>query len=144
MAETEEYTLEYLRKKLGTKGSFFDWLGMEILDKDDEWVICRSKWRPEMVQSTETGVTQGGVQAAIMDLTCEFAISARIGTPVPTIDLRVDYHRPAMKGDMICKGRVLKLGSTISTIEAYLYDEEENLLASCRGSFFTGAAKRRG
>ena len=45
---------------------------------------------------------------------------------MPTIDLRVDYHRMAKPGDLIVKGKVIKLGKQFSVCEAYIYDLEKN------------------
>ena len=55
--------------------------------------------------------------------------------PIPTVDLRVDYHRPALQGERTVEGRVIKLGRTFSTAEAYVYDSEGALLASGRGVY---------
>ena len=65
----------------------------------------------------------------------------KVGMPVPTVDMRVDYHRAAMPGDLKCVARVVKLGGTNSVAEAYVYDGDEKLIASGRGTYFTAAAK---
>ena len=44
-------------------------------------------------------VTVGEFASALVDLTADWALVSRTGRGVPTIDLRVDYHRPA-KGDL--------------------------------------------
>jgi len=56
---------------------------------------------------------------------------------VPTIDLRVDYHRAAMPGDLVARGKVVKFGSSISVAEASIFDEAGVLLASGRGVYST-------
>jgi uncharacterized protein (TIGR00369 family) len=51
--------------------------------------------------------------------------------------MRVDYHRLAKPGDLIVKGRVIKLGKQFSTCEAQIYDLAGALIASGRGTYIT-------
>lgn len=57
------------------------------------------------------------------------------------MDLRVDYHRAAMQGDLTCRGKVVKFGGQISVAEAQILDGEGRLLASGRGVYMTAPAK---
>ena len=56
---------------------------------------------------------------------------------MPTIDLRVDYHSAAMPGDLTVRGKVVRMGSQVSTAEASIFDAGGKLLASGRGTYFT-------
>jgi uncharacterized protein (TIGR00369 family) len=85
--------------------------------------------------------THGGILAAIIDLTADWALVAHTGRGVPTIDMRVDYHRAAMPGDLTAKGRIVKLGSQFSVSEASVYDKDGALLASGRGVYLTAPPK---
>jgi len=62
-------------------------------------------------------------------------------TAEATVDLRVDYHRAAMPGNLVAHGKVVKFGSAISVAEAYIYDESGALLASGRGVYSTAPAQ---
>ena len=53
----------------------------------------------------------------------------------------VDYHRAAIKCDMIAKARIVKLGRVYSTAEAEVYDPDGKMLASGRGTFLTHVIK---
>ena len=77
----------------------------------------------------------------IVDVVADYAIAAQLGRPVPTIDIRVDYHKAAMPGDLTAKGRVVRNGSQYSTAEAYVYDKDGALVASGRGTYFTAPPK---
>jgi uncharacterized protein (TIGR00369 family) len=85
--------------------------------------------------------THGGILAAIIDVAADYAIAARLGRPVPTIDMRVDFHKAAMPGDITAKARIVRLGSQYSTAEALLYDKDGELVASGRGTYFTAPPK---
>lgn len=64
------------------------------------------------------GQTQGGIHAALIDFAANFAMIERMGGPVLTIDLRVDYHRVTLKTDLTVVGKVVKFGRTVGTSEA--------------------------
>ncbi|SLN57216.1 PaaI family thioesterase [Roseisalinus antarcticus] len=117
------------------KSAFLSWLGLEILDLKDGEITLRATWRPEWVANPKIGQTQGGILAALLDFAANFALVEHHGGPAPTVDLRVDYHRLAKKGDLIAKGRVIKAGRQISTSEATVHDLDDKLLASARGTF---------
>jgi uncharacterized protein (TIGR00369 family) len=56
---------------------------------------------------------------------------------VPTVDLRVDFHRTALPGSLIARANVIKLGGTLATAEAQIFAEDGALLASGRGVYLT-------
>jgi uncharacterized protein (TIGR00369 family) len=60
---------------------------------------------------------------------------------VPTITLHVDYHAPAMPGDLTIRGKIVRMGSQFSTAEASIFDTQGKLLASGRGTYLTAPPK---
>ena len=56
--------------------------------------------------------------------------------------MRVDYHRAAMPGDLIARGKVVRFGSQFATAEAQIFDGDGKLVASGRGTYFTAPPKR--
>jgi uncharacterized protein (TIGR00369 family) len=94
-------------------------------------------WREEFVSHPEIRYTHGGILATLIDLAADFAIAAKIGRGVPTIDLRIDYHKAALPGALIAKAAVIKIGGTVATAEARVYGEDGALLASGRGVYLT-------
>jgi uncharacterized protein (TIGR00369 family) len=125
-----------------TRGPFNKWLGLRIHKVDEEGIELTATWREEWVVNPERRYTHGGILAAIIDLTADWALVAHTGRGVPTIDIRVDYHRAAMPGDLTAKGRIVKLGSQFSVSEASVYDKDGALLASGRGVYLTAAPAR--
>ena len=51
--------------------------------------------------------------------------------------MRVDYHSPAMPGDLTVTRQGGRMGSQFSTAEAQVFDAQGKLLASGRGTYFT-------
>ena len=133
-------TIETLQKLI-TRGPFNQWLNFTVLKADAEGIELQSGWREEWVVNPERKYTHGGILAAIVDVAADYAIAAQLGRPVPTIDIRVDYHKAAMPGDLIAKAKIVRSGSQFSTAEAYVYDQEGALVASGRGTYFTAPPK---
>jgi uncharacterized protein (TIGR00369 family) len=136
----EPITIEKLQQ-LMTRGPFNRWLNFTLLKAGDEGIEIKAVWREEWIVHPDRRYTHGGILAAIIDAAADYAIAARIGHPVPTIDLRVDYHKAAMPGDITARARVIRLGGQFSTAEAYLYDIDGTLVASGRGTYLTAPPK---
>lgn len=120
-----------------TRGPYHQWLGLHVISVGEGTIEIGAKWREDWVVNPERRYTHGGILAALVDLTADWALVSRTGRGVPTIDLRVDYHRAAMPGDLVAKGKVIKFGSAISVAEASVFDATGVLLASGRGVYST-------
>ena len=136
----EAMTIEKLQQLI-TRGPFNQWLNFTILKMDDAGIEVKAAWREEWVVNPDRRYTHGGILAAIIDVAADYAIAAKLGRPVPTIDIRVDYHKAAMPGDLVAKAKIVRSGSQYSTAEAYVYDQEGALVASGRGTYFTASPK---
>jgi uncharacterized protein (TIGR00369 family) len=137
---SDDVNIETVQEML-LRAPYHRWLGLSVLALDENGIDIRATWREEWVVNAERRYSHGGVLAALVDLAADWALVKRTGRGVPTLDLRVDYHAAAMPGDLIAKGRVIKAGGTISTAEAHVYDLEDKLLASGRGTYFTAKPK---
>lgn len=136
-------------KKLGVedvqaliaRGPFHQWLGLKVLSVGEGEIEIRATWREEWVVNPQGRYTHGGILAALIDLTADWALVSTTGRGVPTIDMRVDYHRAAMPGDLTVRGKVVKAGRQFSVSEASVFDAEGQLLASGRGVYVTAPPK---
>ena len=137
----EAISIEKLQELI-MRGPFNQWLNFTTVSAGEDGVEIKAAWREEWVVHPERRFTHGGILAAIVDVAADYAIAARLGRPVPTIDLRVDYHKAAMPGDITAKARVVRMGGQFSTAEAYLYDTEGVLVASGRGTYLTAPPKQ--
>jgi uncharacterized protein (TIGR00369 family) len=124
-----------------TRAPYHQWLGLKVTALHDDGIELTATWRAEWVVNPERRYTHGGVLAALVDLAADWAMLKKAGRPVPTIDLRVDYHSAAMPGDLTCRGKIVRFGGQFSAAEAYIYDAQGKLLASGRGTYFTAPPK---
>ena len=132
--------LEKLQERL-IANKFNEWMGLSITKLDEESIEISLKWREEMISNPRARWTHGGILGALVDVTADFMIAAKLGAPAPTVDLRIDYHRAATPGDLKALGRIIRIGRTFSTAEAEVLDSEGKLIASGRGVYYTVTPK---
>ncbi len=130
---SEEMTIERV--------SYHRWLGLKVNAVHDDGIELTATWREEWVVNPERRYTHGGVLAALIDLAADWAMIKTLGRPVPTIDLRVDFHGPAMPGDLTCRGKIVKVGNQFSSSESFVFDISGKLLASGRGTYLSAPPK---
>ncbi|MBD20357.1 MAG: phenylacetic acid degradation protein [Rhodospirillaceae bacterium] len=134
-------TLEELQKRL-VANHFNDWMGLKIIGLDEEKIDILMAWREEMISNPKARVTHGGILGALIDVAADFMIAAKLGAPAPTVDMRVDYHRAAMPGNLKAVGKIVRIGNTFSTAQAEVFDLDEKLIASGRGLYYTAPPKK--
>ena len=120
-----------------TRAPYHQWLGLEVISVGVGAIELTARWREEWVVNPDKRYTHGGILAALVDLGADWALVSSTGRGVPTVDLRVDYHRPAMPGNLRVVGKVIKFGSQISVAEAQVFDADGKLVASGRGVYST-------
>jgi uncharacterized protein (TIGR00369 family) len=137
---TEEMTIERVQTMI-TRAPYHRWLGLKVNAVHDDGIELTATWREEWVVNPERRYTHGGVLAALIDLAADWAMIKTLGRPVPTIDLRVDFHGPAMPGDLTCRGKIVKVGNQFSSSESFVFDTSGRLLASGRGTYLSAPPK---
>ena len=119
------------------RGPYARWLGIQVLSFEETGIEVKAKWREDWIANPSLQQTHGGILAALIDFAADFALVPHLGRFVPTIDMRVDYHRLAKPGDLTVKGRIIKLGRQFSVCEAEIRDAVGELIASGRGTYVT-------
>lgn len=120
------------------KHPYHRWLGLDVVALDDDAIEIKVPWREEWsVDFDHRRVAHGGILAALVDIAADWSLVRRTRGPVPTVDLRVDYHAAALPGDLVARGRVIKFGSRFASAEAQVFDCNSSLIASGRGTFLT-------
>jgi uncharacterized protein (TIGR00369 family) len=100
---SEDITLERVQQLI-TRGPYHQWLGLKVIALHDDGIELKATWREEWVVNPDRRYTHGGVVATLVDIGADWAMVKKLGRPVPTIDLRVDYHAPAMP-DLTIRGK---------------------------------------
>jgi uncharacterized protein (TIGR00369 family) len=78
------------------------------------------------------GVIQGGFLAAMLDDTLGPALVATLGPQqfAPTLDLHVQFLRPARPGRLIGRGRVARKGNGVAFLAGDLVDDAGTVIAT--------------
>jgi uncharacterized protein (TIGR00369 family) len=114
-------------------------LGLEIVDLGEGWSSYRLPWAPRIVGNPETGVVHGGAITALLDAACGSAVFSSLPKPMPvaTLDLRIDYLKPATRErDVHARARCVKMTRNVAFVRAVAYhDDEEDPIATATGTF---------
>ena len=136
----QEMTIEHVQTMI-TRAPYHQWLGLKVDAVLEDGIELTATWREEWVVNPEQRYTHGGVLAALIDLAADWAMIKKLGRPVPTIDLRVDFHSPALPGDLSCRGKIVKVGSQFSSSESFIFAASGKLLATGRGTYLSAPPK---
>ena len=100
-------------------------------------------YRPVFVGDTETGVLHGGVVTAMLDESCGMAVQLALdGTrAIATLDLRIDYQKPATPGlDIKAHSVCYRVTRSIAFVRSTAYQEsEDDPVATATACFMVGA-----
>ncbi len=107
------------------------------VDPENKVVQVLLKFRPELARSRENQFYHGGVIAAFIDITAHAAVAVHVGRMAPTIDLRIDYLRPAPAPELRAIGRVLSAGRSIGRADVEVRAHDGRIVAVGRGTFST-------
>jgi uncharacterized protein (TIGR00369 family) len=119
------------------RSRFHRLLGLELVRANDGVVEMRLPWRDELARADGSDWFHGGVISALIDIAGDYAIASRLGRGVPTIDLRVDYLRPARRGDLRALARAVKVGRTVGVADVELRDANDAVVAIGRCAYST-------
>ena len=103
--------------------------------------------------SERTQNLHGGVIAAVMDVTGSLAVFSNLVfkskkrslqdkikgiNRINTIDLRIDYLRPAAGNSFVATGYLLRTGRKVAVARMELHSEDNRLVAAGTGSYIIG------
>jgi uncharacterized protein (TIGR00369 family) len=123
-------------------------LGLELVKTEGTRVWGRAPYRAELVGDPDTGVIAGGVLTTFLDHVCGMAavLAMREPASVATIDLRIDYMRPAEPGrDILAEAHCYKIGKNVAFVRAVAYeDSPDNPIANATSAFMLNTMRKIG
>jgi uncharacterized protein (TIGR00369 family) len=114
-------------------------IGVAYHDHGEDWVELSIPYRPELVGMPETGVLASGPIISLMDMATSLAVWMKLGAfrPQATLDLRVDYLRPAVPGRaVIGRGNCYRIARSVAFVRGIAHDgDPDDPVANVTGTF---------
>ena len=125
-------------------------IGLRIDRVAAEGVSAHVDMRPELIGHFAHQRLHGGVISATLDAMGGLAVMAAIGArhldeppearltrfgKLGTIDLRIDYLRPATGPRFTARAEVMRLGSRVASTRMEFLDAEQRLLSTGAGAY---------
>jgi uncharacterized protein (TIGR00369 family) len=138
MSETLPLSADRVQQMLA-HSPFIEFLNLEVISVDPqrEEIVMRAPLRPEFERGRGSGQWHGGPIASIIDTVGDYALVMLLGRPLPTINFRVDYLRPAINTALIATARVRRNGRSVGVVDVDIANEAGVLLAIGRASYAT-------
>ena len=121
------------------KSPFIHFLGLKVTEADPakEQVTMVCEMRPEFERGKGTGQWHGGPIAAIIDTVGDYALVMSLGRPLPTINFRVDYLRPAVDTALTITATVRRAGRLVGIVDIDVANDKGQLVAIGRATYAT-------
>lgn len=91
-------------------------LGIKVTRADDGVAVARLPMRGELSSRPSRDVGHGGVAFALADTAAGAAVVSLTGEPAPTVDMRIDYLKPATD-DLRARAEVVRRGNTSAVVD---------------------------
>jgi uncharacterized protein (TIGR00369 family) len=109
-------------------------LGLHVARMYKDGVALECELRPEM--KNLHGTLHGGVTATLVDAAIGVAaIALSGGRLLSTVDLKVNYLRPAVEGKFHCRAHLEKAGKTLVFGEAKVRDARGRVVATGQATY---------
>jgi len=84
-----------------------------------------------------SGTMHGGVMVDIADAAMGIAVASTLkpDEDMTTIELKMSFMRPHVKGQLVAEGTIAKRGRRIAFTEAVLTNVKKEIVAKCSGTW---------
>jgi uncharacterized protein (TIGR00369 family) len=121
-------------------------IGLEVVSIEGRVVTGRLQHRADLVGDPDTGVLAGGVLTVLLDHLCGMAVLSALEVPAPvaTLDLRIDYMRPATPGTpLLAQAECYRVTRSVAFVRALAFEQTpDDPVASAAAAFMLVNGKR--
>lgn len=117
-------------------------LGLKVVAVARGLACMQLDWREELVGNPATGVIAGGPLTAMLDACCGMAVATMLRNPMPfaTLDLRIDYAKPAVpRQPVIAEAECYRITQSVAFTRAFAHQgDPKDPVAAAAGTFMLG------
>jgi uncharacterized protein (TIGR00369 family) len=131
-------------------------IGMRMVESGDGRSLMCVPYDRKLVGNPATGVLHGGVITSVLDSASGAAVGSALATrheagtapggwrPIATLDLRIDYMKPATPGrDLMARAECYKLTRNVAFVRGVAYhDDPSDPIATSTATFMLSAPDR--
>ena len=118
---------------------FNRYLGLQVLDLQPGKAQLVVPFREQLIGDPFRPALHGGVISALVDTCGGAAVWTYVESNdrLSTVDLRVDYLRPGPLEDIVCEGRVLRMGNRVGVADMRVFSPKQPdvIIASGKGVY---------
>ncbi|BBD09744.1 PaaI family thioesterase [Desulfovibrio ferrophilus] len=99
------------------------WLGVKVVEARPGFARVRLPFKDEFRGNEERGAMHGGVVSVLVDVCGAVALWTHFGPKdkTATVDMRVDYQRPAPFEELLAEGEVRMMGNRIANVHVRVF-----------------------
>lgn len=122
---------------------------LEKLEQSESRSKVAIPYNDNLVGDPETGVIHGGVVTTLLDTACGMSVRSEVELAgekaIATLDLRIDYMRPATPGEKIyAEAECYRRTQNIAFVRGTAYQQDiSKPIASCSATFMLGTPNKR-
>ena len=118
-------------------------LGITVVELHHGHGLMYVPYDEKLIGNPRTGALHGGVITTLMDTIGAVVVMASVpaSTPLATLDLRIDYLRPAAAGrDIFASAECYKVTANVAFVRGLAYQQTfRDPLAHCASTYMLGA-----
>lgn len=117
-----------------TEHPFADLIGLKILDAGKDESVCSLLVKEDLMNPHK--VVHGGVLYSLADTGMGTAVysSLKDDEICATVEIKINYFRPAITGEIICKTVIVNRGKTLANLESEILIDGK-LIAKANGTY---------
>lgn len=119
---------------------YWDLIGLNEIELKDGTSIIELPIKHEITQ--RRGTVHGGVLASMIDAAVGASIRSLSLDSQATVELKINYIRPAMGEKLIGKGTVINKGKTLAVGEAKIFNDDGKIVASGTATYMIFSKKK--
>ncbi|SDS80123.1 uncharacterized domain 1-containing protein [Bradyrhizobium canariense] len=131
-----EMSLDQLQARL-SRNHMAAWMQLSVVSAAAGQIILSAPWREEFISNPDHRFLHGGILATLLDTAGSYAVATLLGRPAQTVDMRVDFLRPAFEAALTVEARVFHYGRNLATVDASVLNPQHTALAAGRMVFLT-------